>query len=389
MRTALLKAWNYWFWILLAVVVSRFFVVFFLGAVEIRNDSGIPVRLAGDPAYLDYGLYLLASGSPFAELGRPLTFIFLMIDDPAKALSWWNLQQIKPGPILPMLIGTFDYQQDRSWLAGGYLIVGGVLGLVWAWGLAQRGVGVMGQLIAALWPSLIYYSFLVSTDLLYAMVLAALFLGCTSVLGKGGRFYWIIVVMMLLALSTRPNALGLIAAIALIPLFRKETNAFRIFWIATWGFVGLYAFIYYLPYYFVHDSNADRTHYWGIYPSDYYSGLFHGLPTWLDKGLSVGLLAVSKVLHAAGIRPSYAELDLWLVIARALPGLLFLPGMIYGLAKASYFERVFMLCFFAPVFVGAAQERYLLPLTPLLMFWAFHFYKDLGVRVGVLKRPSQ
>ncbi len=389
MRTTLSRAWNYWPWILLVVLVSRLFAVAFLGAVEIRNDSGIPVRLAGDPAYLDYGLYLLASGSPFAELGRPLTFVSLMIADQGNALSWLSAQQIKPGPILPMLIGAFDYQQNRSWLAEGYLIAGGILGLVWAWGLAQRGVGVIGQLIAALFPSLIYYSFLVSTDLLYAVVLAALFLGCALALNKGGRYYWIVVVTMLLALATRPNALALIAVIALIPLFRKETNAFRVIWVAAWGLVGLYAFVYYLPYYFVHDSNADRTHYWGIYPSEYYSGLFHDLPTWLDKTLSVGLLAVSKVLHAAGIRPSYAGLDLWLVIARAIPGLLFLPGMIYGLAKASRFERVFMLCFLAPVFVGAAQERYLLPLTPLLMFWAFNFYSDLGVRVGVLKRPSQ
>ncbi len=389
MRTTLSRAWNYWPWILLVVVISRVFAAVFLGAVEIRNDSGIPVRLAGDPAYLDYGLYLLASSSPWSELGRPLTFAFLMIADPGNAVSWLSSQQIKPGPILPMLIGAFDYQQDRSVLAAGYLIGGAALGLFWAWGLAQRGVGVIGQLLAALFPSLIYYSFLVSTDLLYAVAIAALFLGCALALNKGGRYYWLVVVTMLLALATRPNALALIAAIALIPLFRKETNAFRVFWIAAWGLVGLYAFVYYLPYYFVHDSNADRTHYWGIYPSEYYSGLFHDLPTWLDKTLSVGLLAVSKVLHAAGIRPSYAGLDLWLVIARALPGLLFLPGMIYGLAKAGRFERVFMLCFLAPVFVGAAQERYLLPLTPLLMFWAFHFYRDLGVRVGVLKWPSQ
>jgi hypothetical protein len=140
-------------------------------------------------------------------------------------------------------------------------------------------------------------------------------------------------------------------------------------WSVVWAFLGVYMLIYYLPYYWVHDVNAGATHYWSILPSDYYRGLWPEWPTWLSQPLSWLLFAIAKLLHAVGLRPSYANLDHWLVFLRALPGLLFLPGLLYGLWTARWFDRWFIALFILPVFVGAAQERYLLAISPLLVFW--------------------
>jgi hypothetical protein len=84
-------------------------------------------------------------------------------------------------------------------------------------------------------------------------------------------------------------------------------------------------------------------------------------------------------MHAVGLRPSYASVDTWLVIARALPGLLFLPGLVYLFFAAQWFERCFVLLFMVPIFIGASQERYLLALTPILLLWGVRAWRVAGL----------
>jgi Gpi18-like mannosyltransferase len=174
----------------------------------------------------------------------------------------------------------------------------------------------------------------------------------------------------LLALITRPNAIVLTPLMVIVAWKSNQVEA-KLRWVAFWFFVGLYGFLYYLPYYFVHETNASNTHYWGLYPSDYYTGIWLGLPQWVGQPTSWLIFLVSKLLYAVGLRPSYSDLPGSLVVLRALPGLLFLPGLVYGLIKGRSFDRVFVVVFLIPVFVGAAQERYLLAITPLLSLWGF------------------
>jgi hypothetical protein len=82
-----------------------------------------------------------------------------------------------------------------------------------------------------------------------------------------------------------------------------------ILWSFFGGLVGVYILIYYLPYYWVHDSNAGATHYWGYLPSDYYRGLWTEVPAWISQPLSWLLFAFSKLMHAVGLRPSYSSVD--------------------------------------------------------------------------------
>ena len=102
------------------------------------------------------------------------------------------------------------------------------------------------------------------------------------------------------------------------------------------------------------------------------------VPAWISQPLSWLLFAISKLMHAVGLRPSYASVDAWLVVARALPGLLFMPGLIYLFFAAEKFERWFVFCFMLPIFIGASQERYLLALTPILLLWGVLAWSRAG-----------
>jgi hypothetical protein len=353
--------------------LSRLCAIFIFDSANIYNDSGVSIKLGGVPAYLDYSIYKSNIAIPWSEITRPIKFLVLASDDWQSAISWLKTQPIKPGPLLDLT----GYEESRYILALAYQIAGAILGWHWAKYLSVRGEALWLQVLCTSFPALVYYSFLVSTDLLYACLIALWLMGARAVLEKKSGALFATAVAMFLLLLTRPNALALLPLMSILAWNVKNRKAWFA-WSLLWGFIGYCALIYYLPYYWVHDKNAAATHYWGLLPSEYYKGLWSDLPAWFSQLLSCFLFAISKLMHAVGLRPSYASVDTWLVFARALPGLLFLPGIIYLFLVGEKFERWFVFFFMLPVFVGASQERYILALTPILLLWGVRAWRDAG-----------
>jgi hypothetical protein len=363
--------------LILAITISRLCAILIFEGTNIFNDSGIPIKLGGEPAFLDYVIYKNSVTNAWSEITRPIKFFVLLLDDWRGAFAWLKLQQIKPGPIYPMLLGLTGYEESRYLLSWVYQIAGALLGWHWARYLSDRGEALFLQILCACFPALVYYSFLVSTDVLYACLIA-LWLVCASAVIENKTGAWSAAgIAMFLLLLARPNALALLPMMSFLA-WRVKSFKPWIIWSLFWGLVGVYMLIYYLPYFWVHESNAGATHYWGLLPSDYYKGLWTEVPAWISQPLSWMLFAISKLMHAVGLRPSYASIDMWLVVARALPGLLFLPGLIYLFFAADRFERWFVFLFMLPIFIGASQERYLLALTPILLLWGVRAWSRAG-----------
>lgn len=246
------------------------------------------------------------------------------------------------------------------------------------------------QLLLAGFPALVYYAFVVSTDLLFAVCTAGFYTALLWAVRGSHPALWWSMGLLVLAMMVRPVALSLMPLVWWA--MAVQTNAkwsVRAAGMAAWGVLALYMGVYYLPYFWVHDTNGLGTHYWGIYPNEYWQGLFHELPAALNLPLSWLLLAGAKFLHSVGFRPSYAELGWGLTLARALPGLLFLPGLVYGLFYGKRFDRLFLLFFLPPVYVAAAQERYLLPITPLLVWWGAQAWGGMWRRLFSDKLGSE
>jgi hypothetical protein len=368
----------YYLVLVILVLLSRSLAFWILDRWDVVNDSGVAIRPLGGPAYLDYAAYQMHIGSPWSEMSRPILFFQRALYDVPHAFSWLHGQALKPGPIFPVILDLWGYERINARLAWVYLLVGCGLGWGWAMFLAWRKMGLWVQILAACFPALVYYSFLVSTDLLYAVLIAMFYATAWAVLlRKQSAWIWCMVVLVF-ALLSRPNALAMIPVLFVV-LSAESTLKWwsKSLWMLLWCLFGVYMLIYYLPYFWVHEGNSAGTPYWGIYPQQFHEGLFFDSPLWLNQAMSLLLLAISKVIYSVGLRPSYAEISPWLVLARALPGVLLLPGLIYGLWRGHWFDRVFVFFFLVPVYVGAAQERYLLAVTPLLLFWGIQAYTSL------------
>lgn len=368
--------------VLLALVFfSRLIAFWIFDRWDVVNDSGVAIKPLGEPAYLDYAGYQSCIGSAWSEIFRPIVFGQYALINVSEALSWLRAQNIKPGPIFPELLDAWGYERNRAPLSYAYLVFGGVLGWLWAILLAWRKMGLWMQALVACFPAMVYYSFLVSTDLLYAVLIAIFYATAWAVLlRKSGALIWCIVALVVAVLS-RPNALAMIPVLFVVIAFEATLRwPIKLILSTILGLFGLYMLIYYMPYYWVHEGNSVHTHYWGIFPHQFHVGIFSGLPKWLNQAFSLLLLATSKVIYSVGLRPSYAELSSWLVLARAWPGVLLLPGLIYGLWQGHWFDRTFIFFFMLPVYVGAAQERYLLAITPLLLMWGVKAYSAIWHR---------
>jgi hypothetical protein len=359
------------------IIFSRLCAILIFEGANIFNDSGIRIKLGGEPAFLDYLVYKNSVSNAWSEITKPLEFFNLLLDDWRGSFAWLKVQQIKPGPIYPMLIGLTGYEESRKLLSWAYQIAGTLLGWHWSKYLRDMGEPLWLQILCACFPALVYYSFLVSTDLLYACLIALWLMGARAVLGNKSGAWGATGVAMFLLLMARPNSLALLPMMIFLA-WRVKSFKSWILWSLFWGLVGVYMLIYYLPYYWVHDNNAGATHYWGYLPSDYYKGLWTEVPAWISQPLSWLLFAFSKLMHAVGLRPSYASVDMWLVVIRGVPGLIFLPGLIYLFFVGQLFEKWFVFFFMLPVFIGASQERYLLALTPILLLWGFRAWSRAG-----------
>ena len=106
--------------------------------------------------------------------------------------------------------------------------------------------------------------------------------------------------------------------------------------------------------------------YFGHGAGEYVEGFFHQLPTWLDRGISILLLVGAKILNLVGLRPAYGDTLFPLVLIRAAAGLVLLPGLFHLFLFAGWRERMFAGIFLLPIIFGPTQDRYNLPIFPIL-----------------------
>lgn len=357
--------------IVLASATAHFGFALLLLLVPIVNDSGVRVYPLGEPAYLDYAYYLI----PLQDLSAAFVQPFEVFN--------YKTWRSYPGPVLPILIDLSTYRINREFLALIFIFLGFALSSMWGLFLAKHGAHIFFQMLVVAFPLLLYYTHIVSTDLLFAVITFIFFkMYCRTGEYPQRDLRWL-VLLAILASLTRPNGIVFLPLILIWCNYHLVNVSLRLVWAFIVVALFIYFGLYYLPYYLEHQVNSSNTHYWGFFPQHFLSGLFSDLPQILSKPLSISLLFLSKLLHSFGIRPSYAGLNDWLILARAIPGIFVLVGVVIWAIKANLKERLFLFFFLLPVFLGASQERYTLGIIPFALFWLWRATSHLSLNKQV------
>jgi hypothetical protein len=353
----------------------------------IPNESLVPVSPLETQAYLDFSFYL-KSLEQYQTMSLSELFDLFVAFYQRPITDQFG--HIIAGPVFPALVGIFSYDSSNTLpMAFSFLGISCVLSFVWLKYLSLSGVRLFWMLALALAPNPIWFTLIISPDMIFAVLIAFFhyfyFKPDRSV---SDNLNWL--VFLLLILLTRPNGYSILLFVFIDYGFRScKGDKSSIPGVAIFAFlVALFA-LYLYPYFIteIRKTVSDAV-FFGIPTSDYRAGLFSNFPGFLDLPLSFLMLAGAKLLYFSGLRPSYGDTNVWLVLLRAGAGAILLPGLITAFFRAPGREKVFLGLFFLPIFFGPTQDRYNLPLFAIMfrygsIGWEYLFALLLkGSRLG-------
>ncbi len=377
--------------VLAAVMAVLFRLAVWVGTIihPVPNEVGAPVSPLHANSQIDLAFYqatrLFYGGWIERFASTPLS------DWPALAAVL--LQHLSPAnyfgpPFMAGMLSLFDYGAHNTLpLAAVFLLLSCAVVVLWLRWLQRFGLAVLGLLFVALMPGPLWFMLNVSTDLPFAALLVAFVLVFFSDLPRRTRYGWALAIAIVATLL-RPHGVSLFLFLGLYEAFLAPGRTHRqkvIFGglLAVAGVAMMFVFGGYFLWYVQTSSGLD---YFGYTSAQFIDGIYPGLPAMLDQPLSWLSLLGAKFLYLAGLRPGYGEAASPLVLVRAAAGIVLLPGLIYGFFRAPWAYRFLLVAFFAPVVFGSAQDRYIMPVAPLLVLFAERFAFEIwGLFTG--RRP--
>jgi hypothetical protein len=345
----------------------------------ITNESGDPVSAQVVQQTLDFSFYKNSVEKlffqPFSEMARNMV------------LSYENPFSYQPGitvaaPLFPALIVVFDYRDGNTVpLAIFYLALGYMLLSIWLIWLKKLAVPEPFLILFAVLPNPLWFTLNISSDLPFAVLMAAFYLAYFR--PQGEDRYWIIWgVALLLMMLTRPNGLSLMLFVLIHQAIRAyQLQKVNIPALVFLTLIALAAGLYLLPYFNsvldgMPDENIAYT-YFGHTTLAYLDGIYEALPKWLDLPLSWLALIAAKLLYFVGLRPSFGDVAWWIVMLRGGAGLILLPGLIWIAVRGDNKHRLLIGLFLLPFIIGPSQDRYNLAIQPLLFYFGYLALRDV------------
>jgi hypothetical protein len=368
------------FWLAVTVAVSARLLVFFGSMIlPIPNELGLPVSPLWANA-LDIDYYQSARMLYFVDPDFSLASLLQAFSSEKP----WSLSM--PGPVFPFMLHLFEYGAGNTlWLSSVYLLVSCLLATAWLWWLSQKGLNQISLCIFALLPTPFWFMLNVSTDLLFAAFVCAFWLVWFS--GPSAKLPRMpcVAIIIVLAVLLRPNAISLLFYLFVdvliweFLLVKQAEKRRRGLLFAGFVLLVTSAFlVFYYGYFQMVMRNGGQIIYFGKTPGQYGDGIFPAFPAFADHLLSWLALLGAKILYLAGLRPSYGDVLTPLIMLRLLPGLIILPGLLWLPFQRNRREQLFLVTFLAPLVLSISQERYLLPVQPILFFYGIKAWGDVS-----------
>jgi len=371
----------------LLAILFRVGMFAYAAILPISNEDGLRVSPTTYQRGIDFSFY-----SESAEAYASVSIVDLF----GKYVAFYNAPfseqrgYITAGPVFPLLISALDYSEVSTIpLALLFLFMATALAVMWLLWLDKMGVSFPWLIIFALLPNPLWFMLNISSDLPLAFLTACFYLlyfrdhwRIPHVIG------WLIVVA--LAVLTRPNGYSLVVFVFLDLVLRRDWDLQKRF--VAGGLAGAFAVLcgLYLYPYFVNTmkmtAELRANYFFGISQDDFVIGVFSQLPSWLDVPLSWLSLLGAKTLYLVGLRPSFADVDWWIVFLRAGAGVIMLPGLVYVALCGGRRHRLLIGLFVLPILLGPSQDRYILPIQPLLFYFGWLLVQRLAQPLRIVLR---
>ena len=389
-------AWTRIFILLLAIIIaSRIGLAIVTAYHPITNEIGKPASVNHTAPSSDFNHYLAKSklyfDVGFIEVLKAVAKINYGMDveikDETRFLISPGHLEMSP-PVFPALIWIFEYKKGNT-LPLAILFIGFsiVVTSVWAKWMEKNGMPLAWILLFVFLPHTAWFTINLGSDLLFYCTFTVFFLVYYSNIEKKKRIAYSFLAMGL-CIFTRPTGASLMVFFLVDQFLAAKPENRRRYLI--YLFLALVvmspAILFLFPYFLSVVNSSMLWPFFGIVQPDYLAGIYENLPRVLDLPLSWLTLFLSKIVYVFGLRPSYGDVSVPVFLFRALPGLIFLPGFLHLMMRGKTSEKVLVLSMLLPVFIGPAQDRYLLPLQPLLIYHAWLLSRPLQERMtGRLK----
>jgi hypothetical protein len=353
-------------------VAARLAVWFGTMLIPVPNEALQPISPLHANSAIDLPFYLNSRDIYGEWLARFAAAPWREWGQIAQALLDYMRTNFVAAPLMAGLLALFDYRAGNTLpLAVVYLLMSCGLAFTWLRWFKRFPTPSAVFVIFALIPGPLWLMLNVSTDLPFAALFTAFFLVFFSNRRDRDRYGWGIAIALITTLL-RPHGISLFLFMGLYAAFLSpgRTRKMKLILLGFLLVAGGALFVLFSAYFQAYLRSSAAISYFGHAQATYLAGIFPGFPAILNQMASWLALGVSKLLYLAGLRPSYGETPLAWVLVRAAPGLILLPGLLYGLLRAPWAYRLLLVAFFAPVAMGAAQDRYLLAVTPLLILFA-------------------
>jgi len=372
-------------WAILVALAVR--IVIFIGTIfwPVPNESLLPVSPLHPPGYQDFQFYLMTlQRYSTVSLGTIFNDFIAFYQRPFEQ----QFGHIIAGPVFPGLVAIFDYRVGSTLpFATFFLVLSSATAALWLKWMAQFPISRGWLFLFAVAPNPIWFMLVLSPDALFAFLICAFYLSYFHEHWSRQRVIsWVCIVILILL--TRPNGYSILLFV-LLDMTVRHIRHDRHHILGVIGIVIMaVAFALYLYPYFITEMRKaiGVMSYFGIPSSEYSDGIFSILPEWIDVFFSWVALFSAKLLYFVGLRPTYGETSIGLVAVRAAAGIVLLPGLIYASILLPRRQRLFVALFCLPILLGPTQDRYNLPIFPLLFLYGALAYEAVFRRAARMIR---
>jgi hypothetical protein len=363
------------------ILISRLGAFAYLSIFNFENELGERISPLIPQSKGDIAFFLKFKN----DLWGPL--INLMQIREFENLLDWLISDFYPGPLFPLLLNITRYTDGYEYILSIFFTSFSIINsIIWAKYLRKLNSTLNEQIFVIIYPNLIYYTALISTDMLFCLFFGMFYY--LLKLKERNIFYFSIAFFIIILCSlTRPNSLILFPLLGYYLWVSRShlTKLSFILALTSMSLLGAVSLIYYLPYFLAYNNASSHISYWGITQQKYLNGIFAFLPDFLNLTFSWLTLGLSKIIYLTGLRPSYSGVDNLIVLIRSLGGVIMLPGIFYSLIRGDNLDKIIIIIFITPMLIGASQERYLLPICPILIFYGSRFWSDFIYKLSKCK----